>query len=274
MTAPARRRVAAALLDHWHRADTARREWLATGLSTAPADRDAAEHLLTRLYRRHGRGRPCFAWVDSPHAGLLLAEGIPSHEDLQRLLRHPAGRPPLAMDIAAGWSRLMARLDEAAVHPDLATGRYVRREGKPWPDLPPVEALEAGVPLRAVLRQGVREALRTALTHSVTLPVRAALGPPARLPICWYGQQDAPWIAHYDVLRRLGLATYASFDAARLDDWAGLARSTGWWWPGETVCVVVERPARIGPVSLPEHTLPVPSTPEVVYRDGLRAGAG
>ncbi|MGA5298590.1 hypothetical protein ACPCHT_01605 [Nucisporomicrobium flavum] len=111
MTAPAR--PLAALLDHWHRADRVRREWLATGLSTAPADRDAAEHLLTRLYRRHGRGRPHFAWVDSPHAGLALAGGVPSHEELQHLLRHPAGRPPPAMDLAAGWSRLMARLDEA-----------------------------------------------------------------------------------------------------------------------------------------------------------------
>jgi len=49
--------------------------------------------------------------------------------------------------------------------------------------LPPVAALEAGVPLRVVLRQGVREATRTTLLHGVALPVRAALGPPARLPI-------------------------------------------------------------------------------------------
>lgn len=267
MTAPARRRVAAALPDHWHRAAEARREWLAVGLSTAPADRDSAEQILTRLYRRHGRGRPRFAWADSPHAGLAAVEDVPNHEDLQSWLRHPGGRPALGMDVAAGWSRLMARLDEAAVHPDLETSRYPR-DGKPWPMLPPLEALRAGVPLRVVLRQGVREALRTALTHSVTLPVRAALGPPARLPICWYGQQDAPWIAYYDTLRRLGLARYAPPDTARLDDWAALARTTGWWWPGETVCVIVERPARIGAVPLPDDALPEVSAPEVVYRDG------
>jgi len=268
MTAPARRRVAAALLDHWHRAAEVRREWLAVGLATAPADRDSAEQILTRLYRRHGRGRPRFAWVDSPHAGLPLAEGIPNHEDLQQWLRRPVGRPALGMDIAAGWSRLMARLDDDAVHPDLETARYVRKDGKPWPVLPPREAIEAGVPLRVVLRQGIREALRTTLTHSVTLPVRAALGQSARLPICWYGQQDAPWIAHYDTLRRLGLARYAAPDAARLDDWAGLARATGWWWPGDKVCVVVERPARIAGVSLPDDDLPASSAPDVLFRDG------
>ena len=38
----------------------------------------------------------------------------------------------------------------------------------------------------------------------VALPVRSGLGPPGRVPICWYGQQDASWIAHHDVLRRLG----------------------------------------------------------------------
>ena len=268
MTAPARRGIAAALLDHWHRAAEARREWLAVGLSTAPRDRDSSEQILTRLYRRHGRSRPRFAWAESPHAGLPLVENIPNHEDLQRWLRRPEGRPALGMDIAAGWSRLMARLDDDAVHPDLETARHVRRDGKPWPVLPPLEALEAGVPLRVVLRQGVRETLRTALTHSVTLPVRAALGPPARLPICWYGQQDAPWIAYSETLPRLGLARYATPDTARLDDWAALARATGWWWPGETVCVVVERPVRVGPVALPEDAVARVSAPEVVYRDG------
>ena len=57
--------------------------------------------------------------------------------------------------------------------------------------------------LRLVLRQTIRDALRTALMDSVALRVRAALGPTARTPICWYGQQDAYWIAHYDTLRRL-----------------------------------------------------------------------
>jgi hypothetical protein len=136
--------------------------------------------------------------------------------------------------------------------------------------LPPAQALEAGVPLRLVLRQNIRDALRTALMDSVALRVRAALGPPARIPICWYGQQDAYWIAHYDILRRLGLARFPAQEAARLDDWATIARSTGWWWPGEKVCVVVDRPARIDPVPLRDDAIPVPTTPVVVYRDGWR----
>jgi hypothetical protein len=162
---------------------------------------------VTRFYLRHGRGRPRFVWVDSPAAALEHTAGIPGHDDLHAWLRPrpPTGRPPVAVDLAAGWSRLLAALDDTADHPDLEPPARVRKGDRPWPwpVLPPVPAIEAGVPLRVVLRQGVREALRTALPHGVALPVRAALGPPARLPVCWYGQQDGSWIAHHDVLRRL-----------------------------------------------------------------------
>jgi len=259
-----RRKVAAGVFDHWQKAAELGHEWLDVGVATAPADREAAEHILTRIYTRHRRARPRFAWVESPQQGLALAAGIPSHEDLQRGLRH-SGRPPLAADIAARWSSMMARLDEGAAHPDLDPPRPARKRDKPWPVLPPAQALDYGVPLRLVLRQTIRDALRTVLMDSIALRVRAALGPTAQTPICWYGQQDAYWIAHYDTLRRLGLAHYSPPQAAGLDAWATLARSTGWWWPGEQVCVMVDRPAHIDPVRRPEDE---DALPAVVYRDG------
>ncbi|WP_067499937.1 hypothetical protein [Actinoplanes sp. TFC3] len=240
MTAPARRKSAAALLDHWHQAADIRREWLEVGSSTEPSNRQAAEAVLTRLYARHGRGRPEFRWVASPREGLPYATAIPSHEDLHRWRqpRQPAGRPPLAVDLAAGWSAMMAALDDCAEYPGV---KAPKKETREWPVLPPAQALEFGVPLRVVLRREVRDHLWTKLMQEQALPVRSQLGPPARLPICWYGRHDASWIAHYDVLRRLGLAAYPPRHAARLDDWALLARSTGWWWPDEHHCVMVER---------------------------------
>jgi hypothetical protein len=270
LTATARRRDAAAILDHWHRAAAWRREWLQVGLATEPADRETAEQILTRFYGRQGRGRPRFTWVDSPAAALEHTAGIPGHDDLHAWLQPqpPTGRPPIVVDLAAGWSRLLAALDEAADHPDLEPPRHVRKGDKPWPALPPVRAIEAGVPLRVVLRQGVREALRTALLQGVALPVRAALGPPARLPVCWYGQQDASWIALHDVFRRLGLARPSPRDAGLLDEWAALARATGWWWPGEEVCIMVERPARIDPVELRDDPSGTSPRAQVRYRDG------
>jgi hypothetical protein len=159
------------------------------GLATGPADRATAEEILTRFYLRQGRGRPRFTWVDSPAAALEHTAGIPGHDDLHAWLRPqpPAGKPWIAVDLAAGWSRLLAALDEAADHPDLEPLRPVRKGDRPWPVLPPVAAIEAGVPLRVVLRQGVREALRTALLHGVahldewpTWPAPPAGGGPAR----------------------------------------------------------------------------------------------
>nr|WP_318273137.1 hypothetical protein [Micromonospora provocatoris] len=81
------------------------------------------------------------------------------------------------------------------------------------------------------------------------------------------------------VLRRAAparLARYGPDEAGHLDTWAGLARSCGWWWPGEEVCVVVDRPQAI-------RTEPVPGTPHdrirlrpggVRYRDGWQPPLG
>jgi hypothetical protein len=90
------------------------------------------------------------------------------------------------------------------------------------------------------------------------------------VPVGWYGNQDASWIAYYDTLRTLRLAHCpASFDR-----WAALTRAAGWWWPGEHECVLGERPVEL-------RVAPVPGgldgeveldrgggKPAVVYRDG------
>jgi hypothetical protein len=273
VTAPARLEAADATssispvdvaTQYWRRADDIRREWLGHGLSTAPADRAITEQTLTGIYARLGRARPRFVWVDSPRAALPHLAGLPTHDDLCSWIagRRPPGRPPLASDLVAALSHLRGALDSWLSHPDLNPARPgKRRDGKPWPKLPPLEGIAAGLPLREVLRQGVRETLATSLADGCYLPVRAALGAlagPRPLPVCWYGQHDAAWIAYYDVMRRLGLAWYPAVDSEHLADWAALARSGGWWWPGEEVCVVVERPAvvRTGPL--------------IRYRDGWR----
>jgi hypothetical protein len=245
MTAVARRpaapaalahRPSARIVEHWHRTVPIRREWLDAGLATEPADRTAAESSITRIYARHARPRPTFRWVDSPRQALPHLNGLPTHETLHSWVsaRSPKGTPPIASDIAAGLSRLRTALDDAADHPDLsAPPRRAGAGQKPWPVLPPVDALNAGVPLREVLRQGVRGGLSTSLAEALAWPIRQSLAPPRTLPVCWYGQQDAPWIAYYDVLRRLGLGHFRLADEDALEDWVLLARSCGWWWPGE-----------------------------------------
>ncbi len=274
MTAPARLEAArdaqplqasTVAVQHWRRAEEIGREWLEHGLATKPADRTVAEECLAGIYARHSRRRPRFVWVDSPRQALPLLNGLPTHDVLQQwvMARRPPGPAPFASDLAAGISRLRSALDDGATHPDLDPPRpFRKKKDQPWPVLPPVEALSIGIPLREVLRQGVRNALWTSLVAEVCRPVRAALSAPWTVPVCWYGQQDAYWIAHYDVLRRLGLARYRSDDNDWLDLWAELARSCGWWWPGEDVCVIVDRPSTVHIGRPPDRS--------VGYRDGWR----
>ncbi len=268
--------------DLWQQAVRIRQEWLDHALSTQPADRPAAERCLTALYARASRPRPRFEWVDSPDEAMPLVGGWPTLDHLHERIRaaRPARTPLLASDIAMIVSQLRGALSAGVVHtdPELSPARTGKAK-EPWPELAPLRALDSGVPLAVVLHQGVRAALHRSLAHGFYLPVRGALANDGPVPVCWYGQQDASWIAYYDVLRRLGLARYGPEEAGHLDTWADLARSCGWWWPGEEVCVVVDRPQTI-------RTEPVPGTPHdrirlrpggVRYRDGwqpLRGGAG
>jgi Domain of unknown function (DUF6745) len=284
MTAPARRSDAARILvasaaksAHalWQEAVVIRREWLDRGLSTQPADRPTTERSLTAIYARIARPQPRFEWVDSPDKAMPLIAGLPTLDQLYRWIQQPrpAGTRPLASDLAMAVSRLRGFLSEGVGHADPELTPVRRGKTKdPWPELAPLQALAVGVPLGVVLHQGVRTALHRSLAHGFFLPVRSALAGDRPVPVCWYGQHDASWVAYYDALHRLGLARYGPDETDHLADWAALARSCGWWWPGEDICVVVERPKTV-------HTEPVPGTWHdevrlrhhgVEYRDGWR----
>lgn len=265
-----------------------RREWLTHGLSTEPADRTAAQGCLTRLYARVSRPRPRFVWVDSPRSALPLVAGLPAHEALHSWVRdrRPPGKPPVMSDLLAALSRLRGSLEETLVHPDLLPAPPPAARPQPksdkatkphWAAFAPTDALVAGAPLREVLRISVWHALRTSLADGFYLPVRAALPTDGPVPSAFYGQQDAYWVAFYDVIRRLELTRYGRADDAQLDDWAILARTCGWWWPGEDVCVIVERPAaiRVEPLRGGWHEQVAPSRgAPIEFRDGWRPTIG
>lgn len=263
----------------WLQAEEIRRDWQACGLATEPADRPAAEASLARLYARQGRTRPQFLWVDSPYAALAHLTGFPTHEQLRRWIgdRRPAGSPPLASDLAAGLSRLRSALEAAVEPPGFDRPPPKRKKDERWRVLPAPDLLRIGVPFREVVRQGVREALRVSLASNLSLVVRAALAAREPVPVAWYGQQEAYWIAYYDTYRRLGLASYPGADSDQLDDWAALARATGWWWPHDELCVVVERPAVVQVEPVPggwhEQVRLVRGEPAALrYRDGWCPG--
>ncbi|GLY75254.1 DUF6745 domain-containing protein [Actinoallomurus iriomotensis] len=274
MIAPARREDAAETVirvrgknahDRWREALKIRQEWLDHGLSTRPADRRTAEAALTAVYARMARPKPRFTWVESPHQAIPLIAGSPTLDQLYAWIRdlRPRGTPPLASDLAMVASQLRGTLSAGVAHldPELSAAR--KDKDKPWPELPPLTALDTGVPLGVVLHQGIRTALHRSLATGFREPVLRTLAGGRPVPVCWYGQQDAAWVAYYDTLHRLGLARYGPDALDHLGDWAALARSCGWWWPGEDVCVVVERPELV-------QTEPVPGT----WHDEVRLRRG
>ena len=66
-----------------------RNEWLAVGLSAAPANRPAAEAAVGRLYEMAGAPPPAFEWVASPLAALEAVRAARS--------RYPAIQPPRSL---------------------------------------------------------------------------------------------------------------------------------------------------------------------------------
>jgi hypothetical protein len=202
-----------------------------------------------------------------------LITGLPTLDQLYRWIGdpQPPGTPPLASDLAMVASHLRGQLGAGLRHsdPELSPPRRGKDKER-WPELPPRDALDSGVPLGVVLHRGIRTALYRSLAHGFYLPVRAALAAEGPVPVCWYGQQDASWVAYYDILHRTGLAGYRPDEIEHLGEWADLVRSCGWWWPGEDVCVVVERPeaVRTEPVPRAWHGEVRLRRHGVRYRDG------
>jgi hypothetical protein len=258
----------AELLD---RAITRRNDWLRWALCTLPADRSAAEAALTALYAQVGQDAPRFVWVESPRAAWAAAsaEGLAGEPLRLRASSAPerAADWPLSGRLATLMSALRHRLD----------GRVRRRARwlSAWPShpamrtirmFPPRESLSEGLGLEEVLRVTVRDTLRGSVHESLGGPLRTALAEQAggAVGLTWYGQHDAHWVAEHDIRRDLG-TVYRDEDSTQLDLWAVLARSCGWWWPYEQVCVVSERPRTV-------HTEPVPGAMHGELR--LHSGKG
>ncbi|MFJ9780842.1 DUF6745 domain-containing protein [Amycolatopsis sp. NPDC101161] len=205
----------------WSRALEIRDDWLRCALSTEAADRPAAEAAISRLYELAGASPPTFTWVGSPAAAVeLVSPG-------QALSL--GGDQPVEARLATRVRSLWQRLDQR-------TGGW--RDRYRSPDRPPPDPVR--VPLRALLNNGLGAALQRSILDSVAGAVRGELS--KRAGLRWHGQQEAHWIARYDLHRRVDGVEFAPEDAFELDLWATLARSCGWWWPREGVCVVAERP--------------------------------
>ncbi|WP_459963083.1 DUF6745 domain-containing protein [Nocardia sp. IFM 10818] len=251
MSSPQRRNARGIpLADRVETACRLRDEWLRIGLSTEPADRDAAEHAVTELYRLLGEPPPEFVWVPSPTAAAEVLRSDPSRLP-DGLGRPDHGKPirqwPLLQRLIVLRSemrhRIMARIEPtdgwmmfgAAV----SLGELTT--------MTPREMLDAGVSVRRVLEAVVHQPLRETLADSVYRPLRTALLGEAGNSggIAGYERYDLWETAFFDICQTAGLFGYRRDAAQQLAHWAELGRSTGWWWPGPRRCVMAERPIAV-----------------------------
>ncbi|SEG76924.1 hypothetical protein SAMN05444920_104431 [Nonomuraea solani] len=190
-----------------------REQWLGRALSTQPTDRPAAEAAISALYRLIGLPPPRFHWVSSP---------------LMALATVPPGARQSAENIddwplPAEFTSLKHRLSREL---DCQVG-WVHR------------------PNEQLLRQQVLSSLNSSFNSAFLPPLLQAHSGVSWRYRTWYDTPYVAWLAHYDALHRAAGVPFSAGQHRRLALWTAVASACHWWWPGEQVCVVSERPVAV-----------------------------
>ncbi|HEY9219504.1 MAG TPA: hypothetical protein VIO94_15765 [Phenylobacterium sp.] len=246
--------------------EAAREEWLAHGLSTAPADFETAEAAISRLYERIGKKRPYFVRLSSPlgaelYINLLcqtwpkLAEGGQLWDQLRGQLRDQLWdqlRDQLGGQLGGQlWGQLRGQLEG-------------QLEGQLWDQL--------GGQLRDQLRDQLGGQLRDQLGDQLGDQLMGQLwgqlgGQNSNLRFMgtwFYGAWDYLW-GWLDGGRRVG-AVYPPALNDALDDHCAVSRSVGWWYPFNDFCILTDRPEIIRRDA--DNRLHAEDGPALRYRDG------
>lgn len=232
-------------LEQVRRAIRIRDAWIEQGLRALPADRPAAEAAISELYARVRRPAPRFVWVPSPAAA--LDSGVPAQPmpppRFDALPKHRDDWPSASL-IAALYARLDFRIDEALSHRARFLGTHLHDS---WRLDAPEQAVHQGTDVMLVVSRAVIPALTRTVRDSLLIPLRELLRAEAGDPSGYacYGQHGVHQAGAHDVWRRSGLLRLRPEESEHLDVWLALARSCGWWWPGDEVCVVSERPVEV-----------------------------
>jgi hypothetical protein len=134
-----------------------------------------------------------------------------------KYLRQVAGNPRSQEIHSHVEDRVKARLEAVVSH---AVGQRIYDE--------------LVTPLRQQVWVPITERLRRMMTvDNAPLAVRQTW------ELC-YGQHDCAWLAYYEFLRKLGVK--GTEDLGGMQE---VARSSGWWWPLENLCIMTERPTEM-----------------------------
>lgn len=216
-----------ALLVEW------RRRWEGIGLSTAAADRPAAEMAIKQAYGRAGLSPPRrIVWCGSP-LGLGLARA------LTVCAGQPIGAPVARVIEHSAWAAADVQVGRAVTGEVTATVRHQLMD-ELWPTI----RARVEEPLRHAIRAAAAEAVAqdggTPLWDSIKDWIAASVKAVVAESIS--GSHDAYWLGFYDYLREVvGLRR----ETEALQGLTAAARAAGWWLPHERVCWVSERPRRL-----------------------------
>jgi hypothetical protein len=250
-----------------------RDEWLKVGLSTLPADRPRAEAAISEMYAILEKPRPRFVWCDSPLTAQVIMYLWPTIGDsLERAL----GSSPRASLWEILGDSLEVSLEESLGNSlgeslrDSLRDSLGRSLGESlWGSLGEGLGNSLSESLWEILGDSLRESLGDSLGDVLQDRLRDSTIP--YVPTSMWGQMDAYWVAFYKFCAEVGV-TYQPEAERRLELWAEISRSAGWWWPFENAVVISERPSDIHMEPsrnradrLVLHSL---ESPAVTFRDG------
>lgn len=181
------------------------------------------------------------AWLD--HALCTDPADRPATEHAVSQLYAQLGHPPPTFVWVGSPSAAVPLLPPSRPLPEVVSGTGP----------PPVENQLASLYAHARrLPPSPWDPLRRNVRDAIAGVIRAATGD--RLGLHWFGQHDVDWVAHLPPS----------------SPWVTLARSCGWWWPRENLCVITERPLvlRTEPVDDRDLRLHSADGPAVAYPDG------
>ncbi|WP_194819886.1 DUF6745 domain-containing protein [Nocardia sp. XZ_19_385] len=225
-----------------------RDEWIEVGLSTAPADREAAEQGALQAYRTAGVAAPkVIVWLESPLAGAIGQDQAIRLAGVRDRIWDQAG--PRA------WARIRA-----------VTQRQARQQV--WTQVEDRVHTLIDARVTAQVQGLVRAAVAGGIDEPVWQQVDSVVGEkmPAGSVVPWWegnlGPQLGDSLAFYDAIQRLGVNL-----GGLLDGVEQVVRNAGWWWPMDGGLILTERPTVISRDDA--GRLHNATAPAVAYRDGF-----
>lgn len=213
-------------------------KWKTIGLSTEPAERAMAEDGIRLAYRLAGLPEPKkIIWCSSPMAGAIT-----------KAILTDTGNSVMAsvwdsVD-ASVWNAVRASVG-ASVWTSVWNSVRASLRDSVWDSVGASVMASVGASVGDSVWNSVRDSAKNAVWDAC------------------YGQHDAPWLGFYEYFRNVcGLKLQTEKIAGLIQ----IARSAGWFWPYEKMCIVCERTSVVKQDS--ENRIHCEDGPAIAYPDG------